>query len=148
MTRPPPEVRALGRMLLESASESPKIEERLEATQRVLVGLATRLSPLVGEGGFHLLLQRALKRSQADHPWVRAIAPDATGPLAWPGLAEAVDGVEPEEVAAGTETAIAELIGLVSKFLGADMTIRILSQSFPEVLGGAGKGSGPQETTS
>ena len=148
MNQPLPEIRALARSLLESASDSPEIEERLEATQRVLAGLATRLSPLVGEGGFHLLLQRALKRSQAEHAWVGAIRPDATGPLTWPGLAEGVLDVEPEEVAAGTEAAIAELIGLVSRFLGADMTIRIVRQSFPEMLGGGGKGWGSQETTS
>jgi hypothetical protein len=146
MNRPLPEVRELARMLLENASRGSRVDDRIDATHRVLAGLADRLSPLVGVGGFHLLFQRALKRAQGGHAWLSTIQPEATDPRMLSGLGEAVRGVQPEEVAAGMEDAIAELIGLIARFLGADMAIRLVRQSFPELLGGGDRGSGSQET--
>lgn len=134
MNLPLPEVRALARTLLESASEGPGVDARVDATQRVLAGLADRLSPLVGMAGFHLLLQRAIRRAQADHGWLSAVQPEAEEPQQLPGAADAVRDLAPEVVAAGTEAAVAELIGLIARFLGADMAIRLVRQSFPGAL--------------
>lgn len=146
MNRPQHEVRALARTLLKRASTGPRVDERVDAAHRVLAGLADRMSPLVGVGGFHLLLQRALKRAQASHPWLAGIHLDPNDPWRLPGVAEAVRGIDPEEVAEGMEAAVAELIGLISRFLGADLATRLVRQSFPEVLGGGDTGSGSQET--
>lgn len=139
-----PEVLALARALLESEGPGSSVEARAEAARRVLERLAARISPLVGAGGFHLLLQRALKRAREAHPWLEALQAGADEP--WPaGAGEAPPDVAAEDASAGFEAAVAELIGLLARFLGADMAVRLVRQSFPEVPWGGDTGSGSEE---
>lgn len=131
MSRPLPEVRGLARKLLQRQYASDTAGGRVEAAQEVLAGLAERISPLVGGGGVHLLLQRALKRSRREHPWLSEIRLEREVPWHLAGATEAAEALDPEEVASAAEAVLSELIGLVARFLGADMAIRLVRQSFP-----------------
>jgi hypothetical protein len=147
MSPPHSEVRLLARAILHHEGTGPTVEERLDAARRVLLELVGRLGPLVGVGGFHLLLQRALKRATVEHPWLAGVETVPADPGLLGGAAESARGREPEEVAAALETIVAELIGLIARFLGADLAVRLVRQSFPEVAQGGGTGSGSEETT-
>jgi hypothetical protein len=62
-------------------------------------------------------------------------------------MAEAAGEVPPEEAQAAAQALLADLIGLLARFLGADMAIRMVRQSFPEITRGGNTGSGAEETT-
>jgi hypothetical protein len=128
MKQPLPEVRALARALLETEGGGRSPEERVSAGERILHTLALRLSPLVGVGGFHLLLLRAHKRAQNAHVWLAAVRVERDAPDLLSGAAEAARQVAPEEVTVAMESVLAELIGLITRFLGADFTIGLVRQ--------------------
>jgi hypothetical protein len=140
-----PEVRSLARALLAGQCPGPGAEAAVEAAERVMHRLADRLSPLVGVGGFHLLLQRALKRTRVEHAWLDAVRTDPEVPWRLPGMAEAAREA-PEGPNDAVQALLAELIGLLARFLGADMTIRLVRQSFPEMRRGGETGAGSEET--
>jgi hypothetical protein len=135
MTAPLPEVRALARSLLEKERTGDALADLLETTETLLDHLAKRITPLVGGGGFHLLLQRALKRAAGRHPWLVAIEIDKEAPGRLSGAADAAREVTTEDAAAAAEALLAELIGLLVRFLGADIALRLVRQSFPGVSG-------------
>jgi hypothetical protein len=142
MSKSHPEVRSLARALLDGQSAGHGADARAEAVERVLERLAARISPLVGTGGFVLLLQRSLRRTQGEHPWLGAVQAGSEAPWRLAGLAEAARKRPPEEAAAAAQAFLADLIGLLARFLGADMAIRLVRQSFPEVTRRRHKGSG------
>jgi len=146
MTRSLSEVRSLVRALLNGqhlGAEPPAVEE---ATERVLQCLAGSISPLVGAGGFALLLQRALRRTLEQHPWLDAVRVEPGTPWQLQGMREAAAHVTREEARLAAQAVLAELIGLLARFLGADMAIRVVRQSFPEMTRGGDMGEGSEET--
>jgi len=146
MSEPLPQVRSLARALLDSQNGGLEADAQLEAAERVLQRLAERVSPLVGSGGFFLLLQRTLKRTRAEHPCLDGIRVESDAPWRLPRSAEDTQERSAEEVAAAAQALLAELIALLARFLGSDMAIRLVRQSFPEIEAGA-VGSGAEETT-
>jgi hypothetical protein len=146
MRRSHPEVRSLTRALLNGKSDGTMAEDPVEAAERVLQLLAERLSPLVGASGFVMLLQRAFNRTRADHPWLEALDIEAQTPWRLPGMKQAAREA-PDEAATAAEALVAEVIGLVARFLGADMAIRLVRQSFPDIVDGGDRGTGAEETT-
>ena len=145
MTASLPEVRSLARALFEGQSPDSGADSQVEAAERVLRRLSDRISPLVGSAGFALLLQRALKRARAEHPWLGAVHVDQETPWGLVGMVDVAREVTPDDAAAAAQALITELIGLVARFLGADMAIRLVRQSFPEVTLGGDKGAGSEE---
>lgn len=139
-----PQLRALVRALLEGESADPSLEERLEGAERIVGALAARIQPLVGRDGFYMLLQRALKRAEASHPALGKVRADRDGEVHLEGLAEAGRGAGLEEATAAAEAIVAEVLALLARFIGADMTIRLVRQAFPESFPGS-KGEGTEE---
>jgi hypothetical protein len=128
-----PEVRNLARRLLESqttgTSEVPSVAE----AERVLVAIADDLKPLVGLGGYHLLLVRALKRAQLRHPALARVEVRRDAEKMVHGLDAAACAVGAEEFVDAVQALIAELIGLIARFLGADLAIRLIRGAFSEL---------------
>ena len=146
MSAAPPDVLALARALLHDQGAGRRAEEWVEAAERVLHRLAERLGPLVGAAGFRMLLQRALKRTGAERSWLAAIELDPESPWRLDGAVEAAREMTPEDAASAAAALLAELVGLIARFLGADMAIRLVRQSFPEVGLGGDTETGAEET--
>lgn len=138
MTPPLTEVRGLARRLLAARSGARTAEADVETLERVLRPLAERISPLVGTAGFQLLLSRALRRTQHRHPWLHAVRAGGGAGQQLSGWREAAPEVGTEPFAAAAEDVVAELIGLLARFLGADMAARLVRQAFPEIGSGTG----------
>jgi hypothetical protein len=128
-----PEVRSLVRVLLNVEGIGTERSALEEAAERVLERLAERIKPLVGAGGFALLLQRALRRTLKEHPWLGAVQIDSATPWRLRGLTEASENQTREEALIAAQAVLTELIGLLARFLGADIAIRVVRQSFPEM---------------
>jgi hypothetical protein len=138
-------VRALARSLLEAEDAGAAVEEQVEAAERILRRLAERLSPLVGTGGFLMLVQRSLRRARSEHSWLATVEVHPDAPWRLAGMAGAATEAGTESALAAAQTVLAELIGLIARFLGADMAIRLVRQSMPELTGGGEAGDGPEE---
>lgn len=147
MTRPSlQQVRALARALLNGDGADQGAEETLRAVERVLSALARRIDPLIGSRGFQMLLQRALKQAQRAHPSLAPVRSERTADPYLTGLDEVAQIASPEEATAAAEAIVAELVGLLARFVGADMAIRLVRQSFPNVfLGGMQAGTGTEK---
>jgi hypothetical protein len=146
MTRSLPEVRSLAQALLNRQGMGADRAALEQAAELVLQRIAERISPLVGTGGFVLFLQRALRRTLKEHPWMGAVQIEPGTPWRLNGLSEAADNQTREEALLGAQALLAELIGLIARFLGADMAIRMVRQSFPELTRRGDTGAGSEES--
>jgi hypothetical protein len=141
-----PEVHLLARTLLRQEGVGEGTDAALLAAERVLQRLAERISPLVGTGGFHMLLQRALRRAAGERTWLERIELDRDTPWRLVGAEEAARDLAAEEAISAAETLVAELVGLIARFLGPDLAIRLVRQSYPDGAVGGDTGAGSEET--
>ena len=91
--------------------------------------LGPQLATLMGRGGYHALLSRALALSRKDADWLRTVL------LAEPGSLEIADDVlkkvDAQELDAGSTLLVAELLGLLAAFIGDTLTLRLMRDVWP-----------------
>lgn len=124
-------MKALARRLLavEAANRSDS-EMRVHEALRVYENLRTSLTRFAGPDGFTALMRRALALARAEVPALQAVTvqPDGT-----------IDGLE--EIAfnsrdAGIEATVAitaNLLFLLVTFIGEPLTLRLISDAWPDV---------------
>ena len=137
MSSPSPEVRAVVRRMMGDAVGHADTRARVEVAERMLDAFDGRLSSFVGKAGFRLLLSRALRRAQREHTILQTVSTESETNRYLPGLEEQAALTAPEAVAAAVESLMAELIALVARFLGADLAIRMVRESIPDLSQGA-----------
>ncbi len=127
-----PKLKQLARHLLGREAALGELADAHEnATLRVCEKLRGSLSKLMGIGGFRSLFSRALVLACAEVPGLRAVQIKADGSL------ERLDKFGAER--GGTATLegeivlIAQLLGLLATFIGADLTMRLLHDIWPEL---------------
>ena len=101
------------------------------AAFRTIDKLRPLLSMLMGRGGFQALLARALVLSTAEVPWLSAVQVVADGELE--GLTAARAGFDAAEVSEGEAILLAQLLGLLVAFIGPALTLRLLTQIWPQL---------------
>ncbi len=94
---------------------------------RVSEKLRLPLSSLVGATGFRALLARAVTLAKARAPGLGALQVKPDGSL--DGLSEISNG----EASEAGVAVIAEILGLLGIFIGEALTIRLLSDVWPEL---------------
>jgi type IV secretory pathway VirB2 component (pilin) len=121
-----PAIRELVRRLLvyEGAETSPSMEN-IHAVSRVCDKLRGPLATLAGIAGFRSLLARALTMAKQDSPDLGGWEVKLDGSL------EGLNG----EAAQSGAVLIAHLIGLMITFIGESLTLRLLIDVWPDVLG-------------
>jgi hypothetical protein len=141
-----PEVRAVTQRLLERYADHSAPAARVEAAERIVQDFAEHLRPLLGSDGFRMLLARALKRAQVEHELLRAVRAEREGEAPLVGLREAARARSAAEVEAALESTVVELLGLIARFLGPDMAVRLVRHCYPEIESdSAGRGSRGEE---
>ena len=99
----------------------------MPAVLRVSAKLRRRLSTLAGPAGFRALLARALTLAKAEVPAINGIRVKPNGSL--DGFCEIKDLVQAE--AFGIEI-LAQLLGLLSTFIGQHLTLNLLVDEWPD----------------
>jgi len=130
--RATPQMRSFARCLI--AYETPEIksfETETPAGFPVCEKLRLHLATFMGKTGFHTLLSRSLALSTAEVPWLRSVRARADDSLE--GLAELHAQLAPEEFSEGEEVLLAQLLGLLVAFIGEKLTLRLVSEVWPEV---------------
>ena len=92
--------------------------------------LRPQLVTLMGNGGFHALLSRALALSTAAVPWLGALHLKADGSVN--GLGVVSGQLSSDALLAGRIEVLAQLLGLLEAFIGEDLTIGLVREAWPK----------------
>jgi hypothetical protein len=85
---------------------------------------------LMGSSGFQVLLSRSLALASNEVRWLRKVRLDADG--SWAGLDE-IQHLDPATIFEGGTVLLSELLGLLTAFIGKDLTLRLLREVWPKV---------------
>ena len=89
------------------------------------------LATLMGDTGFRSLLSRALVLAGTDVAWLRAVHVKSDGSLE--GLDELETQLDPDELLEGCVVLLAQLLGLLTTFIGAQLTLRLARDVWPKL---------------
>jgi hypothetical protein len=94
--------------------------------------LRPHLANLMGNTGFRALLARALARTEAELPLLRAMQVKEDGTLAASDKPEVP--AAPEEFARGSVVLVAQLLSLLEAFIGEKLTLQIVADVWPRLV--------------
>ena len=117
------------RLVVHETAATKSAGAQKSAAFRVCEKLRQPLSRLAGVAGFRSLLSRALALANDEVRWMKAIHVRADGSLE--GLDEAQAQLSETEIADGEIVLIAQLIGLLATFIGEELTLRLVQESWP-----------------
>jgi hypothetical protein len=126
-----PSQQELARWLLAQEMEGrPKAKTPLEGTQRVTTKLSTGMTTLVSSDGYRALLGRALYLARAEYSLLDGVRV-GTSDFSLEGLRET--GMAHEALV----SFLAQVIALLARFIGDDLTAKLIRQSWPDAPLGA-----------
>lgn len=128
-----PEVKALASRLM--AYEAAAVKSggpHKSVAFRVCDKLRQPLSRLAGAAGFRSLLSRALALASGELRWLKGVHVSADGSLE--GLDEQQEELSQDQVAEGEVVLIAQLFGLLVTFIGEGLTLRLVQETWPDVV--------------
>ena len=141
MARASPELHDLARRVLATEADSSHTpQEMAEAMARACKRLHQRLDLFVGAGGFHALISRALFLARKEFSWLDKVHVEEHPGCVLNGLRESVGGVDAAEASAGFAALIANVIWLLATFIGEDITLDLVHETWP-AIGNAAAGS-------
>ncbi len=128
-----PAIHALARQILahETAAEGPR--EPMVVAVRVYQRFFACMGRLIGPVGFQVLTARAVSRASARHRMLKSLEVRVEEELSLEGLREDAGAHGAEVTESACETLVAEFIGLVARFLGADILLHLVQQCWPEL---------------
>lgn len=105
--------------------------EAARAAFRVCEGLRRQLCSLAGVAGYRALIARALVLARARASWLAEVKIETDGTIAFP--ADIPTRVGDAEFARGGLVLVAELLGLLSTLIGEALTLRLVSNAWPDL---------------
>ena len=130
MNRANPRIRNFATRLIgheTSGDKSPDLTT--PAAFRICEKLRPHLATLMGNGGFRALVTRALALAKAEVPELRTVRVNADGTLE----ESSEPGVHPDNLAEGRAILLAQLLGLLTAFIGAHLTLGLVRSVWPEL---------------
>jgi hypothetical protein len=132
MSRANPQIRNFAeRLSVFEARRNRSIGTKTPAVFEGFEKLRPQLVPLMGTGGFQVLLARALALARSEVPWLRAVQVNEDGSLA--GLEAVRAQTDPAEFLEGGVVLLSRLLGLLVAFIGENLTLRLLREAWPNV---------------
>lgn len=119
------------RLLAHEASSSKSAAAHTPTAFRVCEKLRKPLGKLLGLGGFRALLLRAQALAGMEVPWLLALQLKADGSIE--GLDELEKKFKSPAIAQGEIVLVAQLLALMTTFIGAELTLRLLHDIWPEL---------------
>jgi hypothetical protein len=106
-------------------------EAVLDAAEQVCRKLSGRLERLVTVVGYRALLGRALHLAGDEFPYLQGVRAGANEDACFDGLREKTEGVEPAMLHVALTTVFGTVIGLLTTFIGDDLTARLVREVWP-----------------
>jgi hypothetical protein len=127
-----PKLKQLARRLLAHEASSSKPADAQNSTAfHVCEKLREPLAKFLGGAGFCALLSRAQALAGREVPWLLGLTLKADGSI--DGLDELEGKFKARVVAEGEIVLVAQLIGLLATFIGAELTQRFLHEIWPDM---------------
>jgi len=120
-----------GRLIALEATGSKSPSMTFPAAFAACEKLRRPLATLLGDVGFGALLSRALALAASEVKWLGVVHVDPGGALE--GLAGPQATISPAESARGGVVLLAQLLGLLSTFIGSDLTLRLVREVWPKL---------------
>jgi hypothetical protein len=125
-------MRRLATRLIDHETQRNKSSQaRLPVVFPVTDKLRPLLTTLMGDGGFRALFSRALALAGAEVFWLHALQVNADGGLE--GVEASSARVDPAGFLEGKVVLLARLLELLVAFIGMSLTLRLLSQIWPQL---------------
>jgi len=119
------------RLISHETSDHKSSETTTAAAFHVCAKLRPHLATLMGNGGFRVLLSRALVLAKAEVPWLRTVHVQADGSLE--GLEQPLARLDPDIFVKGNVVLLARLLGLLVAFIGEKLTLSLVRDVWPKV---------------
>lgn len=124
-------MRSIARQLIVSETPGNRSAEVDSPAFRATDKLRPHFSMLMGRGGFQALLARALVLATAEVPWLATVRVVADGELE--GLMVAKATCATADFSEGEVVLLAQLLGLLVAFIGPALTLRLITQLWPQL---------------
>lgn len=120
--------------IIESATAEDQDEsQQLEAAERVLAALQDELVRLVGPAGFHALLDRSFHRAAAHQGYTVRARPPSSVPDYLRDFHDNMRSNPLTDTYGAMVAVLTELLSLLTRIIGADMTAGIVQRTWPGV---------------
>jgi len=130
VSRASPTLKHFASRLLDYESGTGKAPAEVAIAFRVCEKLRGPMGTLMGIGGFHALLRRAVALAQGEVRWLKAVQVKEHGSL--DGLREAAAELSREEIREGEIILLAHFFGLLVTFIGEALTLNLVRSVWPE----------------
>ncbi len=131
MSRATPRLRNFAEHIIASDAKENKPPAGHTPSFPVHEKLYPHLEALIGKGGFRALLWRARSLATAELPWLGSVHVNADG--SWEVQGELRPQLDPDEFIESRVILLAQLLGLLEALIGADLTMRLVRDVWPEV---------------
>lgn len=120
-----------------AAETDPSAGNKFAGAFRVCDRLRPHLATYMGSVGFRSLLSRALVLAGVEVAWLRLLQVKVDGCLE--GLDKLAAQVSPEEMAEGGVVLVAQVLDLLTAFIGEDLTLQMLREVWSQMTPGGSK---------
>lgn len=110
--------------------------QQLHAAELIIGALQEELVRLVGTTGFHALLNRSFHRVAAEKGFAVRTRPPAPPGDYMRNFNDNMSSVPPSEVHGVLVAVLAELLSLLIRLIGADITAGVVQRTWPDAAGG------------
>jgi hypothetical protein len=118
------------RLIAEEHDRRDTEDSEARAAFRVCDKLRAKLTPLAGARGFRALMGRALALSEVEVPSLAKLQVGAGGSLLLPAALE--QDLGKTAAARAGAVLVANLLGLLTTFIGEALTLRLVKQTWPK----------------
>ncbi|MCP9495856.1 MAG: hypothetical protein MSG64_15515 [Pyrinomonadaceae bacterium MAG19_C2-C3] len=146
MRQATPELLELARRLLAHEAKQSRPRGNAAAMKRACERLSEPVNSLVGAGGLRALVARALYLAKQEFAWLEGVKADETAVCSFSNLDEATAGQPADEASRGTAQILANIIWLLVTFIGDDIVLRLVHETWSDVPLGEAAKSGGEET--
>lgn len=101
------------------------------AGARACEKLSLHFARIIGETGIRALLDRSLALSRSEFPWLPGVEGTSIEARC-ARLADSLAGQPPRAASEASALVLRTLIGLLGRFIGVDLTLRLLEERWPE----------------
>jgi hypothetical protein len=121
------------RLIAEEMKMAKSFETQKPTAFQVFDKLRPQLAMLMGEGGFRALMSRALALANTEVPWLKGVRVKTEGHGYLEGLDDLKTQVSAKEVTEGAVVLLAQLLGLLSAFIGEELVLSLARDVWPAV---------------
>jgi hypothetical protein len=109
-------------------------DDPLDAAEHIIGGLQDELVVLVGITGYNALLDRSVKRAAAERGMAVRGWPPRHADAPARAFRDDINSLPTDDVHGALVAVLAELLGLLARLIGGDLSVRLVQRTWPDVV--------------